>query len=280
MVELDQRSFQSLPELTAGEYDAFCALIHARSGIHLGTQKNTLLRSRLSKRLRALGLNSFGEYYDYLRRKDPMGSELKRMLDAISTNLTEFFREDAHFEQLKQHFFERWKDAPEIRILSAGCSSGEEPYSIAMCAREALGTNASRIKIEAGDLSTQALAQAQSGVYTLEKVKNISAERLRAFFLRGTGPNMGLVSVGKELRGMVRFQRVNLMEPLPYTAPFHAIFCRNVAIYFDRPTQQDLMEKLQTQLVPGGTLYLGHSESLLHSPSTLTYVQPSVYEKK
>lgn len=278
----ESSSFRSavLPEIRQNEFEQLSDFIQARSGIHLGSHKSTLLRTRLLKRLRALNLSNYGEYYDYLQ-SSPHGDEIRHLLDAITTNVTEFFREPAHFDFLKNVVFPRDAKLPSIRILSAGCSTGEEPYSIAMCAIEHFGIEASRkVQIVAGDISTAALEQARSGTYSINRVKNLSPTRLQSFFLRGTGSRQGLVRVAPEVQSMVTFLPLNLVEPLNIAGPFNAVFCRNVAIYFNRETQIEIYQRLQRALVQSGHLFIGHSESMMFSTPELNFVQPSIYRNR
>ena len=266
-----------LPDINRDEFEQLRSLIQARSGIHLTTQKAMLLRTRLLKRLRALNFSSYGEYCDYLKAS-PQEGEVRHLLDAIATNVTEFFRESAHFDFLKSTVFPRDAKQPAIRILSAGCSTGEEAYSLAMCAIEYFGADAYRkVQVVAGDISSKALAQARTGTYPVERVKSLATARLQRFFLRGTGSREGLVRVAPEVQAMVTFQHLNLVEPLKVGGPFNAIFCRNVAIYFNRQTQIEIFKRLENVLAPGGHLFIGHSESMMFSSPGLTFVQPSVY---
>jgi len=266
-----------LPEINRDEFEQLRNLIQARSGIHLTTQKAMLLRTRLLKRLRALNFSNYGEYCDYLKSSTQDG-EVRHLLDAIATNVTEFFRESAHFDFLKSTVFPRDAKLPAIRILSAGCSTGEEAYSLAMCAIEHFGPDAYRkVQVVAGDISSKALAQARTGVYSAERVKTMPTARLQRFFLRGTGSREGLVRVAPEVQAMVDFQPMNLVEPLKVNGTFNAVFCRNVAIYFSRQTQIDIFKRLENVLTPGGHLFIGHSESMMFSSPGLTFVQPSVY---
>lgn len=269
------------PELSESDYRLFSRLIYDRSGINLGDQKSSLVRARLLKRLRALGLPSFRKYYEFVTQKDATGQEQVHMLNAISTNMTQFFRDETHFDYLKKTFFPRWKNEPQLRILSAGCSTGEEPYSIAITAREYFGNAAStKVRINAGDICTKVLGQATNGVYRIADVRPILKERLKASFLQGTGTCEGLVAVAPEVKSLVEFRYLNLMEPLTVTEPFHAVFCRNVAIYFDRATQYAVFHRLSQVLVNGGTLFLGHSESMASSSCGYQYIQPAVYENQ
>lgn len=268
-------------DMSQREFKLLSQLIYDWTGINLSDYKQPLLRSRLGKRMRALGLKTFSEYYDVVAGEGLHGAESIQMVDAISTNLTGFFREPAHFDFLKRVFFSHWKKEPCIRILSAGCSSGEEPYSIAICAREAFGESAiSKVRITAGDISSRMLARAKSGVYPLKSVQTLPLERLHAHFLQGSGSMKGMVAVAPEVKTLIDFQRLNLSEPLPFDTHFHAIFCRNVAIYFDRPTQQKLVAQFSEALLPHGTLFLGHSESMFTENRHFSYIQPTVYERR
>jgi chemotaxis protein methyltransferase CheR len=268
------------PELTEREFQAFRRLIHERSGIHLSDNKLALVRARLAKRLRALGVTSFGEYYEIVTARGPAAAESMQMIDAISTNLTKFFREPEHFDYLGRHVFNRFESAGVIRILCAGCSTGEEPYTIAMTALEHLGSAAqSRVRITALDISTAVLARAAEGIYTTERLEALPADVIQKYFVRGLAGNAGLYRVKNTLKAMIEFSRANLTEPLKLRHSFHVIFCRNVAIYFDRATQRKLAEQFRALLVPGGTLFVGHSESLLSAGRQFKYVQPAVYER-
>jgi len=270
----------AFPDLSETEFRLFNRLIYDRSGIHLEVQKIPLVRARLLKRLRALGITSFKKYYDFLMQNDS-GEEQVQLLNAISTNLTQFFRDAEHFDFLKTTFFPKWSKEARIRILSAGCSTGEEAYSIAMSAREFFGHAAqTKVRIDAGDISTRVLDQALKGVYRAANLKAVSRERLQDFFLQGTGAYNGLVAVAPEVKSMVEFRYLNLMKPLAADVHYHAIFCRNVAIYFDRATQQAVFQRLSTGLVEGGTLFLGQSESMASSSGTFKYVQAAVYENR
>ena len=270
-----------MPELSDREFTLLSRLIYECSGINLGEQKQPLLRARLIKRLRALGLKTFKQYYVHVTERDSDGIELAHMLDSISTNLTEFFREPAHFDYLRNVFFPRWKEQPVIRILSAGCSTGEEPYSIAICAHEFFGAEAVRkVRVVAGDISTRVLARAKTGIYAFDKLRSISTARLKSSFLRGVGKKDGMVAVAPEIRASVEFVPLNLTESLEVAGPFHGIFCRNVAIYFDKTTQTSVFERLGQLLVPDGNLFVGHAESLISANREYKYIQPAVYKRQ
>jgi chemotaxis protein methyltransferase CheR len=239
------------------EFATVRRLIADYAGIKLSTQKRNMVYNRLLRRLRARGLSSFGDYLELVQREG--SDEREAFVNALTTNLTAFFREPHHFELLAERASQRarGRGAP-LRCWSSACSTGEEAWSIAMVLREAechgevLGT----------DIDTEVLNTAQNGVYRLERAATLPTERLRRHFLRGTGRNEGLVSVRPELRALVRFGQLNLQSPVwPAQQPFDVIFCRNVVIYFDRESQKKLLARLATLLVPGGLLVVGHSES-------------------
>jgi chemotaxis protein methyltransferase CheR len=231
-------------------------LIADYAGIKLSLQKRNMVYNRLLRRLRARGLSNFAEYLELVQREG--SNEREAFVNALTTNLTAFFREPHHFELLHAHAARHGKRGKPLRCWSSACSTGEEAWSIAMVLREAecpgevLGT----------DIDTDVLGTARNGVYRTERTAGLPAERLRKHFLRGTGTNDGLVSVRPELRGMVRFGQLNLQSPAwPAIEPFDIIFCRNVVIYFDREFQKKLLTRLADLLVPGGLLMVGHSES-------------------
>lgn len=242
---LNDRDFATVRQLIA-EY----------AGIKLSLQKRNMVYNRLLRRLRARGLSDFGAYLELVQREG--SNEREAFVNALTTNLTAFFREPHHFELLHAHAARHGRRGRPLRCWSSACSTGEEAWSIAMVLREAecpgevLGT----------DIDTDVLGTARNGVYRMERTSGLPAERLRRHFLRGTGANDGLVSVRPELRGMVRFGQLNLQSPAwPALEPFDVIFCRNVVIYFDREFQKKLLARLADLLVPGGLLMVGHSES-------------------
>ncbi|HEV2694321.1 MAG TPA: CheR family methyltransferase [Verrucomicrobiae bacterium] len=260
-------------------------LIYERSRINLGPEKRVLITSRLAKRLRELHLNDYSEYCDLLR--SPAGEqELTFLIDRISTNHTHFFRELKHFEFLEKKFLPAWQTNPAsrgetLRVWSAASSTGEEPYTIAIHLAEHLAAAAAGAwQIEATDISTRVLAVAQQGIYDAERLAGVSPEQVRRYFQKGVGEREGKFRVKAELRERVRFHHLNLLQPpYPFPQPFHLIFCRNVMIYFDRPTQEALVAQLTDWLVPGGHLLVGHSESLGNIKHCLKLVQPAVYLK-
>ncbi|MBW2108606.1 MAG: protein-glutamate O-methyltransferase CheR, partial [Deltaproteobacteria bacterium] len=211
-------------------------------------------------------------------------TELVRMLDAISTNLTSFFREERHFEFLTNKVFPSWTarsgHGEKIRLWSAGCSSGEEPYSLAICMMDYFsGGLPADTKILATDLSTKVLNRAQSGVYNAERIKKIPKSTLRKYFQKGVGSQAGEFRVKECIREMIVFRRLNLMDPFPFKLRFSLICCRNVMIYFDKMTQGRLVNKFYDCLESGGYLFIGHSESLTGIDHRFKYIQPAVYYK-
>ncbi len=276
------------PDLSRPEFEAFRALILARTGIALGPHKRALLQVRLGTRLRALGLASFGNYRHLLVEQDPEGDELARLVNAVTTNKTEFYREARHFTYLAQQWvpeaLERAaRDGQRIiRIWSAGCSSGEEPYTIAMTLADALPQAAGwSLRILASDINTEVLSRATAGIYRFEDVRPIPRAVLRRHFLRGRGTKAGLVRIRPELRQLVRFRSINLIEDgWPIETPFDLIFCRNVLIYFDQPTQQRVLERLVGCLKEGGRLVLGHSEGVHGMVSGLRHAGSTIYHKE
>jgi chemotaxis protein methyltransferase CheR len=272
-----------MPELSDSEFNQLSQLVYQHAGIHLPPQKKELVRSRLTKFLRSRHLTSFQEYYRQVL-DDSSGLELVNLLDAISTNMTAFWREPKHFEFLGQELLpalrQKCKAAPQWRFWSAGCSSGEEPYTIAMVLMNAiLEKELSGVKIFASDINTQVLNQAQRGIYPLPKVEPLSQEWRRRFFQKGVNQWEGYVRVKPEVKQMVEFFRFNLMDPFPFKEECDVIFCRNVMIYFEKATQTELVKKFYHSLKPGGYLFIGHSESLCNISHQFAYVKPTIYRK-
>jgi chemotaxis protein methyltransferase CheR len=272
------------PTLGQADFQYLRAFVLEHCGIALGEHKHQLVQGRLFRRLRALGLSSFGSYCDLLRR-DPH-SELGELASAISTNVTSFFREVHHYDLLINELLPHWlhekrRSGDRLRIWSAGCSTGEEPYALAMVLAEALEGAASTVdaRILATDLSPQALETARKGVYSLERIAGISEERCRRWMLRGSGEYEGLACVHPRLRELVTIEPLNLLHPWPMRGPFDAIFCRNVVIYFDQPTKQRLFKRYAELLPVGGYLFLGHSESLHGINDQFELIGRTVYRK-
>ena len=266
--------------LTDKEFEQFQSLIYEQVGINLDTPKKSLLTSRLGKRLRELQLPSYQAYYDQVSGKGGE-EELIQLVDLISTNKTDFFREPVHFDFLREQVLSQVQATRFLRIWSSASSSGEEPYTIAMTLNDAI-PECSRwdMKILASDISTRVLAKAASGIYEEERVTQLSQDFVRRHFLRGKGEQAGKLKVRNHLAEMIMFRRINLMAPaFPIKSPLDVIFCRNVMIYFDRPTQATLMGKFYRYLRPGGFLFIGHSESLQWIEHQFTYVKPTIYQK-
>jgi chemotaxis protein methyltransferase CheR len=271
--------------LTRTAFSRFQRLVHREAGIHLSEAKKALLVGRLLRRLRAHGLDSFESYY---RLVEEDAAERVRMLDCVCTNETSFFRDPRQFTFLAETAVPRWEAAAmagarprRIRAWSAGCSTGEEPYSLAMALRERLRPEAGwRIDILATDLSTRALEQAHAAVWPVESAVEIPASFLKRFMLRGTGAQEGRMKAGPELRALVTLRRLNLNEPpYPVEDGFDLILCRNVLIYLDRETKNRVVAGLVDRLVPGGYLLLGHAESLSGLTHRTRTAGPSVYVK-
>jgi len=274
---------EDIGDLTREEYELFRDLVYRASGISLGQQKMQLVRARLGKRMRSGGFTSYRAYYDFVR-DDRSGQELTQLIDAISTNTTHLFREHQHFTFLRGVVQSGWSGRPQPgprRIWSAGCSSGEEPYSIAMVMDDLQHRHPGmQYKILATDISTRMLERARTGVYAAQALANVPAEFKRRYFTRIRDDAQGRLHVVPALRQRIRFALFNLMvAPFPFRNGFDVIFCRNVMIYFDRPTQQALVARFAAVLNPGGYLLIGHSESLNSIAHTLSYMMPTVYRK-
>jgi len=252
------------------------------TGVNLTEAKRELVRSRLAKRLRATGCDSFTEYVDFVESKAGR-RELAVMVDTLTTNKTSFFREPVHFSFLRESILPALGDSGRpIRIWSAGCSSGEEPYSLSILLREALQDSSRRdIRILATDLSRRVLVQAREATYSEAQVEGVSAKLRSSYFTRIKDRESGTsrYRVKQEIRSAVTFAPLNLMDPWPMKGPFHVIFCRNVMIYFDRGIRARLVERFRQLLPKGGHLFVGHSESLNGLSHDLHYVQPAVYRK-
>ncbi len=275
-----------LPKLTEGQFNKFSALIYEKTGIYLKAEKKELLNARLGKRLRACRINSFKEYYEFVIN-ERSGNELVLLIDSVSTNFTNFFREQAHFNFLSGQILPAWaKGLPsgkrELTIWSSACSSGEEPYTIAMVIEEFLARNPQvtwSYKIIASDISTRVLGKAEKGVYNHENISKVPAPLVKKYFQKGVGQAKGFYKVKKELRQKIQFKRVNLMEDFPWGNPLDVIFCRNVMIYFNSETQQDLVQKFYGALIKGGYLFIGHSESIARLKHDFSQVAATAYTK-
>ncbi|MDI9571097.1 MAG: protein-glutamate O-methyltransferase [Pseudomonadota bacterium] len=270
-------------DLRDKEFEKISRLVYDLCGINLHDGKKELVRARLGKRLREGDFKSFTEYFHYVTT--PEGSdELIAMIDSLSTNLTYFFREERHFQKLRSILPQIARSGtgpstPRVKIWCAGCSTGEEPYSLAIAIKELLGDDGAGAKIIATDISTRVLKTAMRGIYPEEKIAKIPKDILRRHFQYGTGASAGLYRVKPELRRLVDFRRFNLMDRPP--AEFHCdiVFCRNVMIYFDKATQNGLVQRFFDCLEKGGYLFVGHSESLTGLKHGFTYIEPSIYRK-
>ncbi|MCD6223910.1 MAG: protein-glutamate O-methyltransferase [Deltaproteobacteria bacterium] len=296
-------TFQSLA-MSDRLFKSFSEFIYGECGIKLPLAKKAMLTVRLLKRLRALGIRSFGQYYDYVCSPESRGEELMRMIDAVSTNKTDFFREPAHFDFLRNQALPDLVGPmhnggrKKLNIWSAGCSSGEEPYTLAMVLAEFLNGTQNQNKacvntrlgiapqpldqfsILATDISTQVLATAKKAIYPKQMINPVPPMMKRKYLMHGIGSQKEFYRMVPELRSRITFQRLNFMENnFGIRMPMDIIFCRNVIIYFDRQTQIKLFEKFYNQLVPGGYLFIGHSESLHGINNRFRLVATTTYRK-
>ena len=268
-------------ELSNNEFLKFSKLVYEKCGINLHDGKKELVRARLSKRLRQTGIKDYKGYYKYLS-EDESGDEIYRLMDVISTNLTSFFREEKHFDFLRAkalpHF--QQKGVKDLRLWSAGCSSGEEPYSLAIALLEYFGERLPfKVSILGTDISSQVLGKAMTGIYSQERLKRIPMPVIRKYFQKGYGKQTGNYRVKPILKELIQIRYFNLIEPFQFNDPFNIIFCRNVMIYFDKNTQQLLVDKFYRSLDQGGYLLIGHSEGLTGIEHSFQYIGPSIYQK-
>jgi len=268
--------------LTAGEFQQISRLAHERFGLELRPGKEALVAARLGKRLRQRGFESFADYYRHVLA-DASGEALIELIDSLTTNHTSFLREQAHFEFLAKAASEEFAKISRMEIWSAACSSGEEPYSIAMCLSDALARERGvrrEFSILATDISTRVLAIAKRGVYPAERFQALPESWRKTFLLRGTGDCNGFFKVKPDLGRRIQFERLNLIEPFGGQRLFHFIFCRNVMMYFDKATQQSIVQRLSERLEPGGYLLVGHAESLSGVDHGLRYIRPATYRRE
>lgn len=268
--------------LNGRELRAIVRLVREKSGIALHQGKSALITARLQKRLRATGCASFSQYLQRLD-EDETGEELVRLLDAITTNHTGFFREPEHFALLASRVAHDWlavRRPRGLEVWSAACATGEEPYSIAMALWDALpDAERRRLRVLASDLSMRALEAARHGIYRLDRIRDLQAAVQRRHFERGHGPHDGTARVRTHIRHSVDFAPLNLIEIGDLGRRFPVIFCRNVMIYFDQPVQQQVVSMLERHLEPGGYLFIAHSESLNGIAHHLEWVAPAVYQR-
>ncbi len=265
-------SIGSAPELSPDDFQRVRRIAYERAGLAIPAGKEGLVRSRLSKRLRERRIPAFRTYLDTVEQEQ--GEELVRLIDILTTNKTDFFREPAHFDFLVDHVVPGVvASGRPLRIWSAGCSTGEEPYTLSMLLRETLPARYD-FRILATDISTQVVAAAKRGTYPAQQLSDVSPQRQQRFF---TSASDGSATVTAELRAPISFAHLNLMANWPMSGPFDVIFCRNVMIYFDKPTVTRLVNRFHALLAPGGHLFIGHSESLTAIEHRYRYVQPAVY---
>lgn len=270
---------------TEQDFKTLRDLVGKHAGINLTDAKRELVYGRLARRLRQLGLKSFDQYCDLLQSGDDQ--EIEIFTNAITTNLTSFFREAHHFDFLRQELLPAWldsehnKDRSSYRIWCAGCSTGEEPYTIAMTVMEVLAGQAKiKLRLLATDLDSKVLQTAARGVYDTQRVEKMEGFRLKKWFMKGTGANRGKVRVSPKLQAAIRFQQHNMVHQAPPKgAVFDVVFCRNVVIYFDQLTQIEVFNRFADCLAPDGHLFVGHSESLFQKSDRFKLVSQSTYQR-
>lgn len=270
---------------TGADFRFIRELVEERTGIMLSENKRDLVYGRLSRRLRELGMSRFSNYCDLLQAGND--EEMVHFVNAITTNLTSFFREDHHFEYLAKRLLPniiqqkvQSDSERKIRIWSAGCSTGEEPYSIAMVVKEVLKNQKIwDVRILATDLDTKVLEKASSGIYEADRVEGLSKGRLNNWVKRGSGNNSGKVRMSPVLRDLITFKQLNLMNEWPMSGPFDIIFCRNVVIYFNKPTQEILFNRYADLLDNNGHLFLGHSETMFKKTDRYKLIGKTIYQK-
>jgi len=270
--------------LSGRDFDRLSRFIYDTCGIKMPQVKKTMLEARLQKRLRSLGMRSFTHYCDYLFAPEGQAQELVQMLDMVTTNKTDFFREPDHFDYLTRSVLPEWLQRHEgatLSIWSAGCSSGEEPYTLAMVLSEfALKNPGFDFRILATDISTRVLEKAKNAIYMEPQVEPVPLDLKKKYLLRSKDRSSGLVRIAPELRDKVRFRRLNFMDgDFGMREQLDVIFCRNVIIYFDRPTQERLLQRFHRHMKPGGFIFMGHSETLSGLNVPLVSVFPTVYRR-
>lgn len=272
---IDSKKVDREFEFTSADFARTRALIHHHAGISLAETKSELVYGRLSRNLRNTGSKSFKEYLDTLEG-NPSKSAVEEFINALTTNLTYFFREDHHFDVLAEHL--PTLQTP-INIWCCAASTGEEPYSIAMTACEAFGSISPPVRILATDIDTKVLETAESGIYSNERISKLSKDRRDQFFLKGTGKQDGFVKIRPELRSLIEFQPFNLLDPRwKFENAFDVIFCRNVMIYFDKPTQTKVLALFPTIMKPHSLIFFGHSENFMYQSHNLKPIGKTVYK--
>lgn len=278
MSEANREEAERQFSFTRRDFQKIRDLIYTRAGITLADNKRDMVYNRIVKRVRLFGLKDFSSYLAMLET-DADQAEWEHFTNALTTNLTAFFREAHHFEIL-QDYLQSLGSARPITLWCSAASTGEEPYSIAMAAVEAFGSFSAPVRILATDLDTHVLEQGRKGVYTLDRLDKMDAERKRRFFLRGKGDKSGYCKVVPELQAMISFRQLNLLDARwPVRGPFEAVFCRNVMIYFDKPTQYAILKKFVPVIQPHGLLFAGHSESFMHASDLFRTTGRTVYQR-
>ena len=276
MASVYEREF----EFKRSDFEFIRDLVGERTGIVLSDHKIDMVYGRLSRRLRQLGINRFADYLAKLKQDD---QELIEFTNALTTNLTSFFREPHHFEFLKGTAIPtllRSRPDKRLRLWSAGCSTGEEPYTIAMTVKESMGvTSATDIKILATDLDSNVVARAKAGIYNVDKVNGVDKNRQQKYFRKGRAEHDGQMKVSTDLQNMITFKQLNLMHDWPMQGPFDIIFCRNVVIYFNKDTQRELFNRYADLLADDGYLFVGHSESLHKVTDRFKLIGKTIYRK-
>jgi chemotaxis protein methyltransferase CheR len=263
-------------DFTGRDFDYVRKLIYERAGISLSASKQNMVYSRLVRRVRANGFSNFTDYLGMLEHGD--AAEWEAFTNSLTTNLTAFFREAHHFPILAEHVQKR-KSRQQIQLWCSASSTGEEPYSMAMTMVEVFGSSSPPVHILATDVDTNVLATAQQGVYSMERLEKMPQDKLKRFFLKGSGSHAGSARVRQELRDMITFRPLNLLDDgWPVRGPFDAIFCRNVMIYFDKPTQYRILQKFAPLLARDGLMFAGHSESFHHAADLFKLRGKTVYE--
>lgn len=263
---------------TVDDFEKVRKMIYERAGISLSSSKQDMVYSRVSRRLRATGINNFRDYLAVLEKNNEV--EWEAFVNSLTTNLTAFFREPHHFPLLAEHALKQSK-THRISLWCSASSTGEEPYSMAMALVDAFGSFTPPVTIIASDVDTNVLAKAEDGIYPSERIEMLSANMVKRFFLKGVGKHAGLVQIKPELKEMITFRPINLLDyNWPIRGPLDAIFCRNVMIYFDKDTQRNILERFAPLLQPDGLLFAGHSESFPNAGHVFSLRGKTVYDLK
>lgn len=265
--------------LSSRDFARLQQFAQAQIGLHLHDGKRMLANARVAKEMRRLGLTTVREYFQMLEA-DASGELIVGLVDSLTTNFTSFFREPEHFRFFEDRILATAQDHRECRIWCAASSTGEEPYTILSCWHSSAGSAYRSLRLVASDISTRVLGIAQRGVYSADRFSGEALARMRPMLLKGRRSAEGYYCIRPEYRKQVEFRRINLMHPFPFGNEFHCIFCRNAMIYFNRSTQRDVVSRLCRCLLPGGYLFVGHSESLGDLRDDLEYVRPAIYRRR